>query len=66
MTGPIIKVKRSKQCKHKLEIFQLGILINQVQCVLDEGHPGFHKCAAGTWSTQDKLQSIIENEGRSL
>lgn len=66
MTGIVIKVTDADQCPQKLDIHQHGILINQIQCTLPTGHPGFHRCAAGVWSTQDRLQSIIENEGRSL
>lgn len=62
-----IKLKDSNRCKHKLDIHQHGILVSQVHCVRHIGHAGFHKTAQGSvWATQDKLQSIIENEGKSL
>lgn len=62
MTTPIIRVKY-KQCKASLEIQSLGIIVDQIQCTLHAGHKGLHVCARGKWMTQDRVQSIIENEG---
>lgn len=62
----IINVPDSDRCPEILQVSQLGIIIAEDQCVLPKGHKGFHKCPRGVWGEQKAIQSIIENEGRSL
>jgi hypothetical protein len=62
----LIKISDSLRCPELLEIFQTGIQIGCHRCELPKGHPGLHRCAVGAWAEQSKIQSIIENEGRSL
>jgi hypothetical protein len=65
MTSLVIKVKW-KQCKHVNTVSQLGLIVAEDRCVLEAGHKGFHRGDKGVWATHDRLQSFVENDGRSL
>lgn len=62
---PIIKIDDT--CPEKLPVSQNFVHIMEHQCMLEKGHPGLHRSLHGAvWATHDRVQSIIESEGRSL
>lgn len=65
-SGIVIKVQDSDRCPEELQVSQFGLIISVDQCELPKNHTGLHRCARGVWAEQKKIQSIIENEGRSL
>jgi hypothetical protein len=63
---PLVKVKH-KQCREAMTItHQSGLILNEVRCEREPGHPGMHKSGQVLWVTDPHLQSRIENEGESL
>lgn len=64
----LVKVKNSKQCKATMEVNQNNIIVDEVRCCRDEGHPGGHTDPTGKyqWYSRDNLCKLMEEKYRPV